>query len=593
MFDLKTNKAITARDVKVAEHSTWNWDDEVSEDPKPEIQYQTEMPEEVDDETDSIPVRGTRLLSDVYSRCNLAEMEPTDVEDAMNSKVWMAAMKEELMMIEKNQTWKLVDRPAHKNVIGVKWIFKAKLNAEGSVNKYKAKLVVKGYSQEPGIDYNDTFAPVSRLDTIKLLLVLAAQTGWLVWQLDVKSAFLNGTLNEEIYIEQPEGFEEDITANKVYLLEKALYGLKQAPRAWYSKLDEYLLSMGFERSMNEPTLYVRRVDEHILIVSVYVDDLLITGNQEKLVEEFKINMRTKFEMNELGLLSYFLGMEITQSNQGSFLCQKNFIVKLLSKFAMENCKPVSTPMTVGLKLSKDDGAAQTDGKVYRSLIGSLLYLTATRPDIVFTVNYLSRFMQSPSQIHFVAAKRVLRYLKGTLDFGMNFARSNVTNLIGFSDSDWAGSDEEMSSTSGFCFSMGGTIFCWNSKKQTVVAHSTAEAEYIAAYVAANHLVWLRKILGELSFEQANPTILWCDNMAAIAISKNSVFHNRTKHMKIKFHAIRQFQQEGELEMQYCPTLEQLADLFTKSLAKERFKDLREKIGMISPAALEPRRSVED
>ena len=182
----------------------------------------------------------------------------------------------------------------------------------------------------------------------------------------------------------------------MYLLEKALYGLKQALRAWYSRLDEYLLTLGFERSMNEPTSYVRRVDEHILIVSVYVDDLLITGYKEKLVEEFKINMKNKFEMNELGLLSYFLGMEITQSSQGSFLCQKNFTMKLLSKFAMENCKSITTPMIVGQKLSKNDGVAQANGKFYRSLIGSLLYLTATCSDMVFTVNYLSRFMQSPS-----------------------------------------------------------------------------------------------------------------------------------------------------------------------------------------------------
>jgi hypothetical protein len=197
---------------------------------------------------------------------------------------------------------------------------------------------------------------------------------------------------------------------------------------------------------------------------------------------------------------------------------------------------------------KEDGAPKTDGKAYRSLVGSLLYLTAARPDIVFVVNYLSRFMQSPSQIHFVAAKRVLRYLKGTLEFGMHFVKSSSVKLVGFSDSDWAGSDEGMMSTSGYCFAIGGSIFCWNSKKQSVVAHSTAEAEYIAAYVAAKQLIWLRKMLNDLDFDQRSPTKLFCDNTSAIAISKNSVFHDRTKHMKIKFHAIRQFQQEGELEM---------------------------------------------
>jgi len=311
-------------------------------------------------------------------------------------------------MIEKNETWMLVDRPIHKKVIGVKWIFKTKLNADRSINKHKARLVVKGYSQKLGIEFTETFAPVSRLDTIKLLLALAAQNGWHIFQLDVKSAFLNGVLNEEIYVEQPDGFEKEITSNKVYLLKKTLYGLKQAPRAWYNKLDGYLLSLGFEKSMNEVTLYVKNVNKHTLIISVYVDYLLIAGDNEQLVEEFKTNMKDKFEMNELGLLSYFLGMEVTQSEQGYFLCQKRFTMKLLNKFAMENCKPVSTPVVQGQKLMKEDEALKTDGKAYRSLVGSLLYLTATRPDIVFAVNYLSRFMQSPSQIHFVAAKRVLR-----------------------------------------------------------------------------------------------------------------------------------------------------------------------------------------
>ena len=257
------------------------------------------------------------------------------------------------MMIEKNESWRLVDRPAHKNVIGVKWIFKTKLNADGSVNKHKARLLVKGYSQEPGIDYNDTFAPVSRLDTIKLLLILVAQTGWLVWQLDVKFAFLNGTLNEEIYSEQPKGFKEDITTNKVYLLEKDLYGLKQAIRAWYNKLDEYLLSLGFERSINESTLYLKRVVEHILIVSVYVDDLLIIGNQEKLVEKFKINMKNKFEMNELGSLPYFLGMEITQSKQGSFFMSKELHHKAIEQVCNGKLQTCQHTYDSGTKIVKE------------------------------------------------------------------------------------------------------------------------------------------------------------------------------------------------------------------------------------------------
>ena len=322
VYDLKSNQAVIARNVKFAEDQTWNWEtgnivenrlnrpvemEESTEIEEVEDQSQEEVEDQSQEEEEDHPVRGTRLLSNIYSRCNLAATEPTNVEEAMGSKTWVAAMKEEINMIEKNETWTLVDRPKHRKVIGVRWIYKTKLNSDGSINKNKARLVVKGYAQEQGIDYQDTFAPVSRMDTIKLLLMLASQKGWLVWQMDVKSAFLNGTLDEEIYVEQPEGFENESSLNKVYLLKKALYGLKQAPRAWYSKLDEYLSSLGFEKSLNEATLYVKKVGNQMIIISVYVDDLLITGNNDQLIDEFKRNMKSKFEMNDLGLLAHFFG----------------------------------------------------------------------------------------------------------------------------------------------------------------------------------------------------------------------------------------------------------------------------------------------
>jgi hypothetical protein len=414
IYDLNFNKVVVARDVKVVENATWDWKNSSGEgskqmqqdefDAAKMIDQQTDAAENIEQQTewdaaeniDDQLVKGIRSLSDIYSRCNVAEAEPINVEEAMNSQVWIATIKEELAMIDKNQTWMLVDKSTHKKAIGVKWIFKTKLITDGKINKHKARLVVKGYSQETGIDFTENFAPVSRHETMKLLLALAAQNGWYIFQLDVKSVFLNGVLNEEIYVEQPAGFEKSNSTNKVYLLKKALYGLKQAPRAWYNRLDNHLLSLGFNRSMNEVTLYVKHADGHKLIVSVYVDDLLITGDKEQLVEEFKTNMKDMFEMNELGLLIYFLGMKVTQSDQGYFLCQKHFSLKILDNFAMSKCKPVSTPMIQGQKLMKKDGAPKANGKVYRSLIGSLLYLTATHPDIQFAVNYLSKFMQEPS-----------------------------------------------------------------------------------------------------------------------------------------------------------------------------------------------------
>jgi hypothetical protein len=369
---------------------------------------------------DDPPIRGTRLLSDIYQRCNIAVCEPACCEEALKDPKWKNAMKEEMSMIQKNKTWELVDKPEDRHIIGVKWVFRTKLNADCSINKYKARLVVKGYAQIFGVDYSDTFAPVSRLDTIRLVLAIAAQKGWKVFQLDVKSAFLNGDLQEEIYVEQPEGFVVQGGEDKVYLLKKALYGLKQAPRAWYSKINDHLLSIGFVKSLSESTLYVKLKGKNSLIISLYVDDLLVTGNDTRLIEEFKQEMMQAFEMTDLGLMTFFLGIEIKQNENDVFIYQKKYAKEILKKFQMEECKTVSTPMNQKEKLSKEDGFDKVDEGYYRSLIGCLMYLTATRPDILFAVSILSRFMHCASEMHLKAAKRILRYIKGTIDYGVKF-----------------------------------------------------------------------------------------------------------------------------------------------------------------------------
>ncbi|PNX61228.1 putative LRR receptor-like protein kinase, partial [Trifolium pratense] len=257
-----------------------------------------------DELVDDPPIRGSRLLSDIYQRCNVAVLEPAGYWDAKEDPKWRAAMQEELAMIDKNQTWKLVTRPAHKKVIGVKWVFRTKLNADGSINKHKARLVVKGYAQIFGVDFFDTFAPVARQDTIRMLLSISAQKGWKIYHLDVKSAFLNGFLEEEIYIEQPEGFVVKEHEDKVYLLKKALYGLKQAPRAWYSRIDEYLMKLGFVKSLSESTLYIKGDQTNFLVISLYVDDLLVTGSSAEFIQQFKDDMKQVFEMSDLGEMSY-------------------------------------------------------------------------------------------------------------------------------------------------------------------------------------------------------------------------------------------------------------------------------------------------
>ncbi|KAG8492430.1 hypothetical protein CXB51_009732 [Gossypium anomalum] len=418
-------------------------------------------------------------------------------------------------MIEKNQTWELVPRPV----------------------KRKARLVVKGFSQKYGLDYLETFAPVARLDTIRLLVALAAQKQWKIYQLDVKSAFLNGFLKEEIYIDQLQGFVVSGKEQMVYRLKKALYGLKQAPRAWYARIDSYLVSLGFNRSVNEPTLYVKKNEAEIqLIVSLYVDDLLVTGGDQDMLAEFKAKMIDVFEMSDLGLMTYFLGMEVRQIEGKIFLGQRIFALKVLSKFSMENCKPTSTPIAVGMKLSSQRDHEPVNESTYRSLVGCLLYLTATRPDILFAVSMLSRFIHCCNVQHFQAAKRVLRYIKGTLDYGVLFNKAETLKLKGYTDSDWAGSSDDMKSTSGYAFTLG----------------STMEA-----------------------------TEIFCDNKSAVAIAKNPVFHGRTKHFSIKLNVIREMEQAREVELIHCNSEEQVADIFTKALGVSRFVKLRKQLGVTS------------
>ena len=574
----QTQKITITRDVQFHEDDKWNWD-ETQEITVLDDQIITPLQNESIDES---PVRGTRSLEEIYQRSNVAVCEPENYEDAQMNPAWQEAMKEEIHMIEKNHTWELVDRPADKNIIGVKWIFRTKLNADSSIKKFKARLVVKGDAQVYGVDYSDTFAPVARMDTIRLLLAVAAHKNWKVFQMDVKSAFLNGDLQEEIYVEQPAGFVVQGEEDKVYMLKKALYGLKQAPRAWYGRIDDYLTGFGFQKSLSESTLYVKKIDDDVLIVSLYVDDLLVTGSNLQQIERFKQDMMQAFEMSDLGLMSFFLGMEIKQSRGVIFIGQEKYAKEILKKFQMENCKPTATPMNQKDKFSKEDETARVNEEKYRSLIGCLLYLTATRPDILYATNLLSRFMHCLSELHMRAAKRILRYIKGTCSFGVKFMQCKTLKLHGFSDSDWGGFIDDMKSTSGFCFNLGSAIFSWSSKKQSIVAQSTADAEFIAATTAVNQALWLQKLLRDLHMEEEEATEISVDNQAAIAISNNPVFHGKTKHFNIKLYFIREVQKNGDVKLLYCRTEDQMADLFTKALPANRFEFLTRLIGVCSP-----------
>ncbi|CAL8174177.1 unnamed protein product [Prunus armeniaca] len=551
VYDLATKKIILSRDVVFDENAAWDWK-QMSYKQGSVINHE-EQPDLPNDSSQVTPSRGYdhpqsprtsyirssmrntqaydhtplkwRNLDDVLAQCNLCIMESEKFDKAAKDESWMKAMKDELSMTEKNSTWELVDRPADKPIIGVKWVFKTKLNLDGSVQKNKARLVAKGYAQKPGIDYNETFALVARLDTIRTLVALAAQKNWKLYQLDVKSAFLNGVLEEEVYVDQPDGFVVKGSEDKVYKLHKALYGLKQAPRAWYDEIDTYFAQCGFTKSQSEATLYTKtRGEAEILTVSIYVDDIVYTGSSQSMLEEFKQDLMVKYEMTDLGLLHHFLGMGVIQTHTSIFLHQKKYAAALVSKFGLHECKPVSIPLVTTERLSKEDGSGLANEEQYRKIVGSLLYLTATRPDILYASSLLARFMHCPTNKHYGIAKRVLRYIQGTLDYGLEYVKGRNAMLIGYCDSDWSGSVNDSKSTSGYAFSFGSGVFAWASVKQNSVALSTAEAEYISASEATAQAIWLRFVLEDFGEFQAEATPLHCDNTAAIAITKNPVFH---------------------------------------------------------------------
>ena len=458
--------------------------------------------------------------------------EPGSLEEAMEDPKWKAAMQTEYDSIMRNQTWDLVDRLKKRKVIGTKWVFKAKYKSDGSLDKYKARLVAKGFAQIEGFDYKDTFAPTARLTTIRTILALAAQKGWPVMQMDVKSAFLNGYLKEEVYVEQPPGFEVAGLENKVCRLQKALYGLKQAPRAWNQRIDRYLLSIGLRRSFLDASLYIFEENDRYMLIAVYVDDLTLTGDHEEKIAQTKEALCTEFEMTDLGLMHFCLGIEVWQESDKIFISQKKYAGELLKAFGMSECKAVSTPFEVNLKLSREDTSTLVDGELYRRLVGGLIYLCNTRPDICEATGVLSRFCNKPRESHWHAGKRVLRYITGTLDYGITYTRGGDITLVGFCDSDWAGDIDGRRSVTGYCFSLGSGVISWISKKQPTVALSSTEAEYKAACFASCEALWLRRLLGDMGAVQEQPTVLLCDNQSCMAIARNPVFHARTKHIEV-------------------------------------------------------------
>ncbi|KAJ9540774.1 hypothetical protein OSB04_027280 [Centaurea solstitialis] len=507
----------------------------------------------------------------------LSNHEPTSYKEAASCSQWQAAMQEELRALAKAHTWDSVLLPSGKRPIGSKWVFKIKTRSDGSVDRYKARLVAKGFNQEYGIDYEETFAPVARITSVRSLLAIAATKHWPLFQMDVKNAFLNGDLSEEVYMTPPPGVS--LPPGHVCRLRKALYGLKQAPRAWFEKFSKTVLSLGFSASNYDSGLFTRTTDSGSILLLLYVDDMIITGDDSNGIASLKQSLSSSFEMKDLGDLHYFLGLEVLSDASGIYLCQAKYVSDLLSKAGLSDNKVASTPLEHNLHLAPNAGTPLQDPTRYRQLVGSLVYLTVTRPDIAYAVHTVSQFMAAPCSDHYAAVLRILRYLKGTMFHGLHFSSKSSLLLRGFSDADWDSDMTDRRSTTGYCFFLGDSLISWRSKKQSLTARSSTEAEYRALADTTQELIWLRWLLSDMGAPQRSPTPLWCDNNSAIQIAHNDVFHERTKHIEIDCHFTRQHVVRNTIQLHPISTLDQPADIFTKAHLPGRFRELVHKLNL--------------
>ncbi|KAI3729851.1 hypothetical protein L6452_18522 [Arctium lappa] len=501
--------------------------------------------------------------------CFLSQLEPKKAHDAMKESSWIEAMQEELLQFKLQDVWDLVDLPKGHRAIGTKWIFRNKRDERGIVIRNKARLVAQGYTQEEGIDYEEVFAPVARIEAIRLFLAYASYMNFKVYQMDVKSAFFYVSIEEEVYVYQPPGFENPSYPDRVYKLKKALYGLHQAPRAWYDTLSSYILENGFERGVIDKTLFIKRKKKDILLVQIYVDDIIFGSTRDNMCKEFEDLMHQRFKMSSMGELTFFLGLQVQQKSDGIFICQSKYVQDILTKFGFSDSKPASTPMETHKQITADLEGEDMDVHHYRSMIGSLMYLTASRPDIMFPVCVCARFQVRPKQSHFQAVKRIFRYLKGQPRLGLWYPHDSPFDLIAYSDSDLGGANLDRKSTYGGCQFLGARLVSWQCKKQTTVSTSTTEAEYIAAASCCSQVLWIQNQMMDYGVTFLH-TPIFIDNSSAISIVNNPVKHSKTKHIEIRYHFIRDCNEKKLVQVVKLHTDNQFADLFTKAFDVGRF-----------------------
>jgi hypothetical protein len=503
-----------------------------------------------------------------------SELVPASYTEAMagpEAGQWKAAMDEEMRSLTEHDTGVLVDAPSNgARPISLKWVYTKKRNAAGEVERYKARLVARGFQQRAGIDYDELFAPVGKYTTLRTLLAVVAAEDWELHQLDFKTAFLNGQLAEEIYVQQPPGYQLG-RPDQVLRLNKALYGLKQAPRAWHQTLKKDLLTRGFVESEADPGLFSILTTGGMVYLLLYVDDGLVASGSQQAVLEVKTLLNQMFAARDLGEASLFLGMSIERDRgQGTLkLHQQRAVRDLLVKYQLGEANPRGIPMDTRTGYPRAaEGEPLSDSerkRAYASLVGSLNYLAVcTRPDIAYAVGVLSKYLASPTAVHEQVAKGVLRYLAGTESDGLNYGQHGESSVTGYTDADMGGDKDSRRSTTGYAYILYGGAISWSSKRQSSVALSTVEAEYMAAAAAVKEALWLRVLLAELQLPYET-ILIYGDNQGSMQLVQNPIISQRSKHIDIRYHFVRERVARNEVAFEYISTDYMVADCLTKAV----------------------------
>jgi hypothetical protein len=566
-------------DISTNEHTVKDNDTTTSSE-----QQRTEAETEVR-RSSRIIKRPQRLIETANVAAEIIEPKTFDEANCCNeSAEWRKAMEGEICCLKQNGTWSLQELPEGKTAIGCKWVYKAKTDNEGNVTKYKARLVAQGFSQKFGEQYDEVFAPVAKPETFRLLLTIAGQRRLCVKHYDIQSAYLNGDLSHEVYMKQPEGYHEG-DENLVCKLNKSLYGLKQGAVEWNRKLHDILTRNNFTRSQNDACLYSKRVKNDWMYICIHVDDLIVASTTTTLYRTFEEQMNEILVMKDLGDVKQYLGLQIERDENGVFLLhQTNYINKKLREFGLSDSKPSKIPLDPGYQKQQLQQPDMKDKEVYRQAIGSLLYLaTNTRPDIAVSTSILARKVSNPSEADWTETKRVFKYLNYTKDKKLKLGNAlqwDDMQLTGYADADWGGDSTERKSNSGYIFKFLGAPIVWASRKQTLVALSSTEAEYIALSEAAQEAVCLRRLLTDFDQQIIGPTVIYEDNQSCIKLLQDERSSHRTKHIATKYHFVRDLFRCGEIDVKYCPSENMTADILTKPLGPEKLRQFTQDLGLV-------------